>query len=447
MIVDTDQSMKTKMLLWNVVFLLVTALAAKSAEPLQTISLSDGSKATFLGITYGKHHEAPNYEAIGGNLKTGRWIDRSNDVAVAWMEFEQTNFPNYSLYVSDKADANGVGIEADSKAINLVRKGVQMEGFELQAYPRWDEQFFLSLTSYGHLLSSEKFLVTNPHRKEFGNAVAEKLPVSKTDGDLSVTLTNFVGGVPAPPYLRGERIYPLPGPLPDPPPSDPPINAVRFGFDLKQNGIITTNWQLASVAISDAVSNYVEANLHFQDNELAGKRYPFIKTPADDYRGYVFWPGLWPNEPAWNVRLEFTRVSDFNADEIVTFTNLPVRKATEQNYESEEFSIAQEHVQGVRLKIVAPVARSESQSDREYLSVFLFADPDPGTTLRLTVIQATDGKGHSLPIPNFPTLFLPDLAGRYFLTLSDLPDVKTLNLKLALHRSRYVTFTVKPDRL
>ena len=130
----------------------------------------------------------------------------------------------------------------------------------------------------------------------------------------------------------------------------------------------------------------------------------------------------------------------------MTFTNLPVRKATGQNYESEEFSIAQEHAQGVRLKIVAPVARSESQSDREYLSVFLYADPDPGTTLRLMLIQAMDGQGHRLPIPNFPTPFLPSLDGRYFFTLSDLPDVKTLNLKFALHRSRYVTFTVKPDR-
>ena len=143
--------------------------------------------------------------------------------------------------------------------------------------------------------------------------VTETLPVTKTNGDLTVTLTNLVSGAPLPPYIRDDRILPLdPVRRPAPAQDDPVNQSVRFGFDLKQNGRSATNWQLASVDISDAVGNHVETTVQFQDNERMRHAFPFIKTPADDYKGYVFWPGLWPNEPAWNVRMEFTRDSGFS---------------------------------------------------------------------------------------------------------------------------------------
>lgn len=442
--------MKAKILLGRLIIVLATTtFAAENTAPTNTVSLSDGSKVTFLGITYGKHHVAPNFEAIEGNLKKARSIDRSNDIAVAWLEIEHdpTNFANYQLIVSDKEDVHAVGMREDFKSIYQLRKGVEVEGFELQAYPRWDEQFHLALyswtplTYYGELLSTERFLATNPARKDIGNAVAEKLPVTKMDGDLSVTLTNLAGGAPAPPYLRRERIYPVPDHWPEPAPSDPLLQAVRFGFDLKQSGHTTTNWQLASVVITDAVSNYVEANLHFQDIQSANERYAFIKTPADDYKGYVFWPGLWPNEPAWNVRMEFTQTSDFATDEIVTFTNLPVIKAGRKEHRSELPFVTEQSVQGVNLRIDS----SEIQPDGKFLNVILYADPDPGTESRLTLMEASDEQGRNFEIPQFQLSFLSGGEGIYSFGLSDPHDIKTLNFKLAVHRSRHFTFTVKPD--
>lgn len=459
--------MKTKILLWSVVFILATAFAAENTEPLQTISLSDGAKVTFLGITYGKHHVAPNYEAIGGHIQTGRWINRSNDVAVAWIEIEHNPTPAissiYSLFVSDKADANGIGIHVDGPSINKVGDRL-VEGFELGAYPRWDKQFYLSVYStepYSRRLSNEKFLVTNPDLRDIGNAVAEMLPVTKTSGDLMVTLTNLVSGAPRPPYLRLERHLPAdPVRRPNPDPNDPISQCVRFGFDLKQNGHTATNWQLASVVVSDAVSNHVETTRHFQDNERARLAFPFATTPADNYKGYVFWPSLWPNEPAWNVSMEFTRDSGFNEDEIVTFTNLPVRQGTQWEHD-EELSwngtnfpfiteIAEKNVQGVRLKMLPPLVVPESQPDQQDLFVILYVDPDPRPAMKLTLIEATDGQGQNISAPfliEWGGRFTPSWAGHYFIEFPNLHDVKTLNLKLALHRSRFVTFTVKPDRL
>jgi len=436
---------KTKILLWSFAFVVANALATDKVEPLPTIILDDGTKITFLGITYGKHHEAPNYEAMGGNLKTGRWINRPNDAAVAWVKIEDAiHFPDFLLLASDKAEANGVAAAADRIAINEIRKGVEVEGFELQAYPRWDEQFHLRIYSqYGNgRLSDEKFLATNPLPAEIGNAIAERLPVTKTNGAITVTLTNLKGDVPAPPYVT----------------PDPLIPAVRFGFDLKENGHAAPLWHLESVVITDAAGNFVKANKSFQDNDKMAKLYPFTRTPADDYRGYVFWPGLWPNESAWNVRLEFSTNSEVNPDELVMFTNLPVKQVTQQQLNEEltwqggetndsKAQIVEMKMKGVRLKMLRPLAvPDQSTPQLKFLSVVIHADADSGTAINPVLVQATDGTGHNLAAPFWITS--SPVAGKSHLFQFQFPepDVKTLNLKFALHRSRYVTFTVKPDR-
>lgn len=422
-------------------------------EPPQVISLSDSNKITFLGITYGRHHVAPNFAAIGGQVEKGHWINRSNDVAVAWLEIEHdpAHFPNYSLFVSDTADASAIGFREDRKSINHVRKGVEVEGFELGAYPRWEKQFYLRIYSVAFFsssqrLSSEKFLATNPDLKDIGNAVAETLPVTKTNGDLTVTLTNFVSGAPQPPYLRDDRILPLdPVRRPTPAPDDPVTQCVRFGFDLRQNGHTASDWQLAAVTVSDAVGNFVETATHFQDLEDARHRYPFVMTPADDYKGYVFWPALWPHEPAWNVRMEFT-----NDDEILTLTNLPVRQGSQKDFNQERtweagksnLSMVEYTVNGVTLKLLPPLlVLDERITDGARMGILI--QPNLGNAserLRVSLLQATDENGTDLGSGYLSA------GDNYFYDFTFLHEITSLNLKFALHRSRYVTFTVKPNR-
>jgi hypothetical protein len=172
------------------------------------------------------------------------------------------------------------------------------------------------------------------------------------------------------------------------------------------------------------------------------------------YDGYYFQPGLWPSVSPWKVQLEFNRRSGFSEDEIVTFTNLPVRAGSEQDFEDEwswdesktNFTfIAEATVNGVKLKLLPPLLLSHSQpfAPPKDISVIIYADPGPvAQKMNLTLLEATDDQGQAL----HSSSGIP-WAGHFSLGLKNpQDDIRTLNLKLALHKSRFVEFTVKPAR-
>jgi hypothetical protein len=160
---------------------------------------------------------------------------------------------------------------------------------------------------------------------------------------------------------------------------------------------------------------------------------------------------LWPDVPAWKVRLEFTRTSGFSDDEILTLTNLPVRAGTQQEADAEwtwhgsetNFTFTSATVNAVHLTVLEPLLVPDKfQADQIHLSVIIYADPNPTLQgLRLTVLGATDDQGRDIWSP-----FSPDWAGHFSLDFPRAYDTKTLSLRLALHKSRFVEFTVKPAK-
>jgi hypothetical protein len=63
--------MKTLLLLCAVFSILTTGLAGEVGQSqdlshAQVMTLDDGTKVTFLGVTYGTRHWPPDYEALGG---------------------------------------------------------------------------------------------------------------------------------------------------------------------------------------------------------------------------------------------------------------------------------------------------------------------------------------------------------------------------------------------
>ena len=197
------------------------------------------------------------------------------------------------------------------------------------------------------------------------------------------------------------------------------------------------------------------------------------------FDGDYFQPGLWPNQP-WKVRLEFIQRSGFSDDEMVTFTNVPVKSGTQQDLDDEwtawdvvkpkpplfipdstditpdtsqlddgatnfPFKIIRATVNGVHLKLLPPLMfTNENSSDRSKdISVIIGANPNFNPKgMNLTVVSATDDQWRDLwSFGGSPW------AGHYSIEFARVhDDVKSVNLKLALHKSRFVEFTVKPEK-
>ena len=440
--------MKAIILRWSIVSLCCFAIASAvepnwdaavafpaAGEP-QVIHLDNGTKLTLLGATYGYHHMAPGYE----RLATANWIYTAPNTTVIWIkeDYEHDSSSIYELLVSDRANTSCVNIER--RQGSFVKAGVLLQSFVLSAFPRWDKETILRVRPYRGTAVKGEFVLTNPVPGTITNWTPLPLPQTQSAGDLEVALTRLIAGVPMPYRAGGSRA----------PTNDPVNQCVHLDFNFRVNGQSTTNWEAWPVQTTDAAGNWSRGLIYgYATNGV------FPANPLkDELDGYFYQPGLWPDE-TWKVRLEFIQRFNFNDDEMVTFTNLPVKPGNQQDADDEwsawdvgktnfPFTITPGTVNGVHLKLLPPLlAADQYQSGQKRISVIIGADPNPHPQeLNLTVVAATDDQGRELSSP-----FGSPWAGHYSLELLNVrDDVKALNLKLALHKSRFVEFTVKPTK-
>jgi hypothetical protein len=408
-----------------------------SAARPQVISFNDNTKLTLLGVTRGKDHVAPNYENLGNRDR----IHTPGHATVVWIEaaYSSKQRPSYELLVSDKTLTGCVPTEQRTSL--HVRNGVGVQGFVLKAFPRWDKETVLRVRPYDGAIVSGQFVLTNAAPKLTADWTAESLPMTKSEGDLEVTLTNLSMGALLP-YGRGRKV----------PENDPANYCVRLAFGLRQNGHPATNWHAWLVNTSDPAGNQVRGSISGYPlggfYEAASPGQPYV--PKVD--GHFFYPGLWSDYSPWKIRIEFTRKSGFNEDEILTLTNLPVRAGTKQESDEQwswdedntNFTFTSATVNGVQVKVLEPLRTPDDTNGGHLIRIIVYTDlPVPIEGMRLKVLEASDEQGR--PLAN---QFQPGPAGRhFFFSFHRVPDIKRLNLKLALHKSRFVEFTATPTRL
>jgi hypothetical protein len=364
---------------------------------------------------------------------------------VVWIEEEHEpgKRPSYELLVSDRANTGCVNIER--RQGSFVKDGVSLQSFVLTAFPRWDKETILRVKPYMGAPSKQQFVLTNPVPGPIAQWTPEPLPETKSAGDLEVTLTKLIAGAPVPYREGGSRA----------PTNDPVNQCVHLNFDFRQNGQSTTNWQAWPVQTTDAAGNWSRGLIYGYPKNGINPSYPDRIHPSfpPESDGYYFQPGLWPDEP-WKVRMEFIQRFNFSDDEMVTFTNLPVKPGSQQDWEDQwgawdigktnfPFSITPGTVNGVHLKLLPPLlVPNKSSPGQKYVSVIIGADPDFNPRgMNLTVVEATDDQGHDLWHPSGS-----GWAGHYSLEFPNVRKIKSLNLKLALHKSRFVEFTFKPAK-
>ena len=420
--------MKIKVLLWSIAAVIVVGLISAGIwwemRP-QVITFDDDSKLTLLGADYGKHHRLAS---------TKRQFTSQDDALVVWVrqQYDSQSYHYFQYYLYDKA---GTACVMGTPASGGGRRGGgsgagEVVGIQFPAFPRGDSKFVVAVqenSNDGQEIADQKFLVSNPARSSSGNWAAQPLPDTEADGELSATLKKLVAGSKLNFTRDGD----------DP---DDPINlGAQATFNVQVSGTNANNWQPVAITTSDATSNRVDAmsvNSQPQDGDLVT----------------TFQYALWPNEPAWKMRVEFSKLTGFDDSELWTVSNLPLQDGRQRDFwnysrrgSQTSTAVAETDLQGLHVKILSP---------RHFTDVPANSNPQGGITIqvtpslpdgmRLTLVKLTDDQGNDINHWDYGSNTGRG-GGQYRYGLQNIDGVTNINVVLALHKSHFVEFTAKPD--
>jgi hypothetical protein len=435
--------MKTKILLWSVVSILIIGLAAGAywwqRRP-QVIVLDNGDRLTLVGVTYGKHHAPPAAKtkpAAGARRQQGpQAFNTGNNALVVWIRQEHpaNRWPNYQLFLYDKANTACAGGSGNR---NWGGGGSnEIVAAEFDSFPRRQGSFILRVQEYvqneGQVMNEKHFVIANPAHGSFENWQPEKLPATKTDDDFSVTLTKLVAGADMP-YQRNQEE------------ADDAMNkGVAATLSAQRNGSPVSNWQLESVETSDGTGNHVSSG-------------GVQNAWQDGNDSVTYQAGLWPDEPAWKIRMGFSQQSDFASNELWSVSNVPLEPGSQQEYwnfgnnfnnrrSNTNVVVAETDLGGVHLKIFPAKLFSDQQMGNGEIGggVHIQATPSLPAGTVMTLVKVTDNQGGEIQSNGSGTSG-NGTSTIYSYQLRDLGGLTNLNLTIALHKNRYVEFTVKPE--
>jgi|GEM_PF-670959 len=489
--------MKIKLILLTAVLVLIIGLAAVGywwmSRP-QVITFSDDAKVTLLKVEYGKRHAPPPATKTAGKPATGtagavaRRAGASSfttptDTLVLWVrqEYDASNnqYHNFQYYVYDAAETACAQTFGVNYAGN--RGGNEVVGIRLDAFPHRQGKLHVRVQEQGNSgqeLSEQKFVISNPASgKSFAAWTAEPLPSTKEDGDLAVTLTKLVSGADMP-YQRNQDN-----------PDDAMNKGVQVAFHVERAGKRVTSWQPVSVETTDATGNRTVINYGPNGNQVQWN---------GDEGTFTYQYGLWPDEPAWKVRMEMTQTSDFSSDEQWTAQNIPVVLGSQQSFNSLAGMRGAAVVRGGAVvrnnppaggnPPVAPTPFAEADLSGHHIKVFpaveftnmpanypqqggfvvqiqpalmnngmrpinavgVNATQPPDDGLRLTLAKTTDGQGSEITSMGngWSTSGMggDNSTSTYRFTFRELAGVTNINATIALHKNRFVEFTAKPSK-
>ena len=145
--------------------------------------------------------------------------------------------------------------------------------------------------------------------------------------------------------------------------------------------------------------------------------------------------------------MEFSRTSGFNDDELWSVQDLPVQPGHMQDFwnygrNRKDYAFAETTLNGIHLKLFPAKQFTDQSPGNGQIEGGFQIQTDPATDgMRMTLLKVTDGQGHAIQNWNWSQGGTDHRFG-----LRDLGSVKSLNITLALHRSRFVEFKAKPTK-
>lgn len=396
---------------------------------MQTTLLPDGSTITLKGVTYGKKHYAPGKpwerlwaflpKPLATRFGLNRPAAQTTDMPtlVFWFEWrghapgpqnlecaltDEDGFEsridgfNYSSFINQTASLLGRGSTAFPRRAKIVR---------VRLYSR---------DSNWRRIRAAEFVVRNPARDVYPVWTPEPIPAAKTEGDLQFTLTEL-----SVPRSSGPRFQP--GTMAE------ELSATAR-FRIADKGKATTDWEIIKITMTDATGNRVSSSSWSNEN----------KTGEELFR---YNPTLWSDEAAWKLGVEFSRKPDapFAADEVWTIPGVAVPGAssyTELN-RTNTLQGCSVHFIGLAGEFGRLPNGNNMSSGSGNLQVNVSPMPDG---MRLTLVSVVDDQAR--PVNRQGASWG---GGKHSFGLKWPSDAKTVDIKLALHKSRFAEYLVKPD--
>ena len=428
--------MKTKIVLLSVVSILIIGAAVGAflwlRQP-QVITFSDDAKVTLLKVDYGKRHAPPTAAKPASGARggaRGNSFTTDKDTLVIWVryQYDSQQYHYFQFFVYDKG---GTGC-AQAGPRNWRNNGNEVVAVQLDAFPRRHGKFYVRVQEQGNggqEMSEQKFVISNPARNSFAKWTADPLPSTKADDDVSVTLTKLVAGADTP-YQRNQDNA-----------DDAANKGVQAVFHVEPNGKPVSNWEPVSVETTDATGNRVNGGIN-QNNW------------QDNNDTVVYQYGLWPDEPAWKVRAEFSQQSDFAANELWTVQNIPLQPGRQQDFwnfgnnnnrRNTNSVFAETDLNGFHLKIFPATQFTDQNYGNGQMGggLQIQAAPSLPAGMRMTLVKLTDDQGQDVQNYNSGSSG-NGTSTTYGYQLQNIAGITNLNLTIALHKSRFVEFTAKP---
>lgn len=429
------------------IFIAALALSFFSSPPAQSHAvLDDGTTLELLRVTYGKNHEldlrpwrqrmlsrlAARFPRLfPGRLVRSAYVPKissSNESLTVWFRRTRLSFTNsqsHEVYLLDKA---GTGCRHSDQSSSYSLSATQdIAGYMFKTFPRRGEDLLLQFAQWDRNYSSKlpiaEFPLEAPRIQPPTPWNPEPLPATKRDGDLEFSLTRLQTGV----SFRGGGPHQRATNLLD--------SATLAAFRVQQKGVTLTNWEPRKVLMSDASGNLSENT-------------SWSNRSSSDEQEILFQWGLWPTEPAWKLRVEFSRLGAFTSNEQWQTSVPATYLVPASNYEDWKKSnaLASITISGTQIRIMClhekrgydgTSLRAGANASQPF-TLEVMTVPDKGD-YRLTLLKVTDETGRELKRNGTSWG-----GGDYHFDFEDLGKAKSLNVTLAYHQSRFAEFIAAP---
>jgi hypothetical protein len=168
---------------------------------------------------------------------------------------------------------------------------------------------------------------------------------------------------------------------------------------------------------------------------------------------------LWADEPAWKLRAEFSQQTDFASNELWSASAIPLEPGSQQEYWNfgnnffnnrrsiTNRAVAETDLGGVHLKIFAAKQFTDQQMGNGEIDggVHIQATPSLPAGMQITLVKVTDNQGGEIQNNGSGTSG-NGTSTIYSYQLRDLGGLTNLNVIIAVHKSRFFEFTVKPEK-